>query len=270
VSDEDEVQRILGCELASWEDQEVECKKTLGEAKEGVRALVEMCNADYARGLVLFGVAPDRSICGVEPGNKDTAQVKILRIIRDKVAPRLIPEIFVVEHGSVEVIAVAAHRPMDVPYYTCDGEVRVRMGSHSERLAIHEADRLYRERERKFWPGPWKCDTCRREQLHFMGGVCTDDGMFDSDIEDVAVRFALERGLIGEVLLEPVEVLQEQQPRRLLGVVQLAPAARLFPEHVVDVLEGLLKHGHLSSAESPARPRVRRVQRGAPSAPSWS
>ncbi len=39
-----------------------------------------------------------------------------------------------------------------------------------------------------------------------------------------------------------VEVLQEEKPGRLLGVVELAAAARLFPKDVIDVLEGLLKH----------------------------
>ena len=61
-------------------------------------------------------------------------------------------------------------------------------------------------------------------------------------VEDVGVLLALQRGLGRLVLLQPVEVLQEQQPRRLLGVVELGRAAGLFPENVVDVLEGLFKH----------------------------
>ena len=67
-------------------------------------------------------------------------------------------------------------------------------------------------------------------------------------VEDVGVLLALQRGLVGAVLLQPVEVLQEEQPGRLLGVVELGGAAGLFPEDVVDVLEGLFKHWHLSSA----------------------
>ena len=49
---------------------------------------------------------------------------------------------------------------------------------------------------------------------------------------------------IGLVLLQPVEVFQEQQPGGLLGVVEFGGAAGLFPEDVVDVFEGLFKHGH--------------------------
>ena len=53
-----------------------------------------------------------------------------------------------------------------------------------------------------------------------------------------------------EGLLEVVEVLQEQQPRGLLGIVELRGATRLFPEDVVDVLEGLFEHlGHPCGAE---------------------
>ena len=47
---------------------------------------------------------------------------------------------------------------------------------------------------------------------------------------------------MGKVLLETIQVLEKQQPRRLLGVIQLRRASRLFPEDVIDVLEGLFKH----------------------------
>jgi hypothetical protein len=45
------------------------------------------------------------------------------------------------------------------------------------------------------------------------------------------------------VLLESFQILQEQQPGCLLGVIELGGAASLFPEDVVDVLERLLEHG---------------------------
>ena len=61
-------------------------------------------------------------------------------------------------------------------------------------------------------------------------------------VEDEGVLLALQRGLRRLVLLQPVEVLQEQQPGGLLGVVELGGAAGLFPEDVVDVLEGLFEH----------------------------
>ena len=63
-------------------------------------------------------------------------------------------------------------------------------------------------------------------------------------VKDEGVGLAFEGGFVGFILFEAIEVLEEEQPRGLLRVVELAAAARLFPEHVVDVLEGLLEHGH--------------------------
>ena len=65
-------------------------------------------------------------------------------------------------------------------------------------------------------------------------------------IENVRVGLPRKRRFIGTVLLQPIEILQEQQPRSLLGVVQLGRAASLFPEHIIDVLKRLLKHAPLS------------------------
>jgi hypothetical protein len=57
-------------------------------------------------------------------------------------------------------------------------------------------------------------------------------------VEDEAVGLAFQFGLGRLVLLQRVEVFQEQQPGRLLGVVQLAGAAGVLVQDVVDVLEG--------------------------------
>ena len=59
------------------------------------------------------------------------------------------------------------------------------------------------------------------------------------------VGFAFQRRLGGLVLLQPVEVLEKEQPGGLLGVVEFGGAAALFPEGVVDILEGLFKHSGL-------------------------
>ena len=68
-------------------------------------------------------------------------------------------------------------------------------------------------------------------------------------VDDEFVGLALKLGLQRALVLEIVEVLQEQHPRRLLGVVELRRAAGLFPEHVVDVLEYLLEAAGLPPAE---------------------
>jgi hypothetical protein len=73
-------------------------------------------------------------------------------------------------------------------------------------------------------------------------------------VEDVAVFLTAEPGFVGAVLLQAVKVFQEKEPRSLLGVVQLGGATGLFPEYVVDVFKGLLKHGHPLSAAFSHRP----------------
>ncbi len=64
-------------------------------------------------------------------------------------------------------------------------------------------------------------------------------------IENMAVFLAFQRGLGAFVLLKIVEVFQEEQPRRLLGVIEFAGATGLFPKDVIDVFEGLFKHSVL-------------------------
>ena len=53
-------------------------------------------------------------------------------------------------------------------------------------------------------------------------------------VEDEGVLLAIERGFVGFVLLESVQVFQEQEPRRLFGVIELGRATGLFPKNVVD------------------------------------
>jgi hypothetical protein len=54
---------------------------------------------------------------------------------------------------------------------------------------------------------------------------------------------SIQRRDVGAVLFKPVEILEEQQPGGLLGVIELGGAARFFAQCVVDVAEGLFKHG---------------------------
>ena len=60
-------------------------------------------------------------------------------------------------------------------------------------------------------------------------------------VEDRRVAAALQGGHGGLVVFEPVEVLEEQQPGGLLGVVELGAAAGLLAQAVVDGAERLLK-----------------------------
>ena len=66
-------------------------------------------------------------------------------------------------------------------------------------------------------------------------------------IEDASVLPAFKRGLGALVLLKIVEILQEQQPGGLLGVVKLGCATGFLAKDVINISEGLLEHGHLIS-----------------------
>ena len=62
-------------------------------------------------------------------------------------------------------------------------------------------------------------------------------------VEDEGVLLALQFCLHRLVLLQPVEILEEQQPGGLLGVVELGGATGLVAQIGVDILEGLFEHG---------------------------
>ena len=61
-------------------------------------------------------------------------------------------------------------------------------------------------------------------------------------VEDEGVFLTIEFCFGGFVGFEGVEIFQEEQPRRLLGVIEFAGAAGVFPEDVIDIFEGLFKH----------------------------
>jgi hypothetical protein len=63
-------------------------------------------------------------------------------------------------------------------------------------------------------------------------------GFVDNEAIGPAHQLRLLRALVFEI----VQVLEKQHPRSLLGVIQLGGATGFFPEHVVDVANGLLKH----------------------------
>ena len=62
-------------------------------------------------------------------------------------------------------------------------------------------------------------------------------------------------GLHGPLMLKIIEILEEQHPGRLLGIVQLRRATRLFPEDVIDILA----EGDLGLAVSIVKSTVEQV-----------
>ena len=83
--------------IAQGEGQTTEFKQSLSLRREALEALCAMVNADCAKGTVLFGVAPDGRVCGVESGNLDTAQRSMSQAISQGFDPPLRSEIQVIE-----------------------------------------------------------------------------------------------------------------------------------------------------------------------------
>jgi predicted HTH transcriptional regulator len=154
--------RVEASEIESLrhESQMVECKKGLAEGREGCASLSAMLNADTAKGRVIFGVAPDGSIVGVEPGDLDKAQRTLVQHLRDSLEPRIPINIEVLECGGKHVLVLSAERPKNVPLVEYDGRAMIREGSTTRRLSLDERRGIERRRTRSSHPGPWRCERC--------------------------------------------------------------------------------------------------------------
>jgi hypothetical protein len=60
--------------------------------------------------------------------------------------------------------------------------------------------------------------------------------------EDIAIVTPLQQRFRRLVPLQGIKVFQEQQPRTLLGIIQLTGAAGILPQHIIDIFKGLLEH----------------------------
>ncbi len=163
--------------IAKGEGQTTEFKKSLSSRREALEALCAMINADCAKGTVIFGVAPDGTVCGVESGNLDTAQRSMSQAINQRFEPPLRSEIQVSELEGKTLIVLTAERPRSVPYYEYDGRAWIRQGSEKRQLTLSEKDQIRRSRDRTFHPGPWKCDRCGSWVGQLISVTMTKDGM---------------------------------------------------------------------------------------------
>ena len=128
--------------LAQGEGQTTEFKKSLNRRKEALEALCAMVNADSARGVVVFGVEPDGTVCGVEQGNLDTAQRTLADAIRDGFDPCLTPELHTEELERKRLLLVTAERCRGVLLHAYDGRAWIREGSQKRQLTLSEIDRI--------------------------------------------------------------------------------------------------------------------------------
>jgi predicted HTH transcriptional regulator len=142
------------------ESQEWERKRSLAERRKGLEALCGMVNAETAHGAVGFGIGPDGSLVGVEPGDLDRAQQSMLQTVRDKFDPPLHCSVLVVEDSARCFVVVEARRNRDVPYHEFDGRAWIREGTTTRQLTASEKRSLQRMRNRDLHNGPWRCDRC--------------------------------------------------------------------------------------------------------------
>jgi predicted HTH transcriptional regulator len=159
----DEVRQLV-------ETQGVERKQSLAERNEGLKSLNAMVNAESARGQVLFGVAPDGALVGLDV-DLDQAQLSLSQHIRAKFSPPISVEIEAVECDGKWVLVLVGQRDPSVPLCEYDGRAFIREGSERHQLTLSEKLALIKRRDRDQHRGPWRCDKCGDTTMEYIGAV---------------------------------------------------------------------------------------------------
>ena len=146
--------------IRGGEGQTVEFKRSLGQRDRALEALCGMLNSNGGEAIVIFGIEPDGTVAGIEPGNLDSARRSLSRSIQNNVEPTLRPELSVADLDGKKVLRLSAARPRQVPLYECKGRAYIRVGSETLRMSLAEREALTRRRGRASHPGSWRCDTC--------------------------------------------------------------------------------------------------------------
>jgi predicted HTH transcriptional regulator len=146
--------------LESEESQTFERKRSLSLQREGLESLCGMANATNSEVTVAFGIEPDGSVIGVEPGNLDKAQRSIAQAIQSRFEPRLQSRMEVRQIEGKSVILVSAQRNRAIPYHEFEGRAFIREGTVTRQLSLIEKQSLERQRNRDLHNGPWKCSGC--------------------------------------------------------------------------------------------------------------
>lgn len=163
--------------LKLGETQTVEFKRSLSSQKAAFKALCGMINSDSATGTVVFGVSPDGSVSGIEPGNLDSVQKTLAQNVQQKFDPTIIPNIEVLECGDKHLIRLEASRASGVPYHEYDGRAYIREGSTTRQLSYDEKQQLRNRRDRDQHNGPWECDHCGAVAGMHVGIAITEEGV---------------------------------------------------------------------------------------------
>lgn len=146
--------------IRKGEGQAIEFKKSLSLQNKGLESLCAMMNSDMARGTVAFGIEPDGTICGIEPGSLDTVQRTLSQKIKSKFEPQPTIVIEIKESNGKAVLIVSAERNRAIPYHEYDGRAWIKEGSTNRLLSLTEKEMLVGKRNKDKHPGPWRCDKC--------------------------------------------------------------------------------------------------------------
>ncbi len=116
--------------LARPEGKRLEYKRDLSSPGPVMRALSAFANS--AGGVLVFGVGDDRTVHGVE--EPVALESRLVNMISDRIAPRLVPEIDVVPWRSTQLVVVQVHLSPSRPHRViADGEVYVRLGASNRK-----------------------------------------------------------------------------------------------------------------------------------------
>src|SRR6266705_5579132 len=115
--------------IAAGESQATEFKLSLATRDDALQSLCAMVNTDAGTGAIVFGVASDGTVRGVEPGNLDRAQQSLGQVISNKFEPPVAVAIEVHRIDAHPLILLTATRHKAVSYHEFDGRAFIRVGT---------------------------------------------------------------------------------------------------------------------------------------------
>ena len=127
--------------LARPEGKRLEYKRDLSSPGPVMQALTAFANS--AGGVLVFGVDDDRTVRGVE--DPVALESRLVNMIGDRIAPRLVPEIDIVPWRSTQLVVVQVHLSPSRPHrMRADGEVYVRLGASNRKADPELIDEMRR------------------------------------------------------------------------------------------------------------------------------
>jgi len=127
--------------LTQPEGKTLEFKRDLSSPRNLLKTLVAFANS--AGGVVLIGVADDRTVIGLEQPLDD--EERLDNLIGDAIAPRLVPNVEILSWQDRSILAVEVFPGSNRPYYLkSEGQpdgVYVRLGSSNRQAGSAAAAR---------------------------------------------------------------------------------------------------------------------------------